>query len=294
MTKFALIYHSADLDGMCSAAIMKKFFNTRLENKNTQTDFIGWNYGEELPILDQYTNIIMADISFPADVMKELHRTKNLIWIDHHKAIIEELEPLKIPGLRDTSLSACELTWKYLFPEADVHPMVELLGKYDTFRHKDTPEEETVNKFQYGAQVKMQTYDEVYEYLEDWAISDFQEFKYMGENVLDYLRKDINQVLKTGLKLEFRYNSDKVKVIAINKPGVNPAVIGINYHNEGYDALINFSISGQNLTLTIYNANKKVDVSKIAKQFGGGGHPGASGFRIPLSDLNNFLNKHKY
>ena len=39
--------------------------------------------------------------------------------------------------------------------------------------------------------------------------------------------------------------------------------------------------------------NGEVDCSAIAKQFGGGGHKGAAGFRVPFGEMEEFLKKIK-
>ena len=121
--KTACIYHSIDLDGWMSAAIVKKWYmfgnNTTNGVENTDNiDFIGYNYGQPVPNLDLYDIVIMCDISFPVEEMIKL--SNKLIWIDHHISAIlnnPETTHLKYEGIRDTKFSACELTWKYFFPD---------------------------------------------------------------------------------------------------------------------------------------------------------------------------------
>ena len=45
-----------------------------------------------------------------------------------------------------------------------------------------------------------------------------------------------------------------------------------------YDILMPFSFNGRNGTWTYSMYSKTVDVSEIAKKYGGGGHKGAAGF----------------
>lgn len=141
--KTACIYHSIDLDGYMSAAIVKHWW---LENSTkgavtggifNETDilvdivkedsiiFIGYNYGQHIPDLSKYDKVIMCDISFPKEEMLNLWATKglNFIWIDHHISAIKDMEnahenissgAYPIIGLRDTKFSACELTWFHM------------------------------------------------------------------------------------------------------------------------------------------------------------------------------------
>ena len=75
--KIACIYHSIDLDGWMSAAIVKHWFNQQeVPNKEGEDcntiNFIGYNYGQPIPDLSEYDKVIMCDISFPKENMLNL------------------------------------------------------------------------------------------------------------------------------------------------------------------------------------------------------------------------------
>jgi len=195
--KIICVYHSRDLDGQMSAAIVKKWFVEKYSNsyyvlnENGSIDktlgisenllnFLGYDYGQPIPDLSEYDKVIMCDISFPSNIMNELTLSleKNFIWIDHHISAINSVELFEdlINGLRDTKFAACELTWKYFMQgihgDADktteVNPIpeiVRLLGLYDTFRHKGTKEEQKVLEFQYGARSIIKNYEDAYDFL---------------------------------------------------------------------------------------------------------------------------------
>jgi len=80
-------YHNADLDGLCSAAIVKHFV------KNVNVDFYGINYGDAFPWdkIEDYDSIIMVDWTLqPFDELIKLANMKELTVIDHHKSVAEE------------------------------------------------------------------------------------------------------------------------------------------------------------------------------------------------------------
>ena len=84
-------------------------------------------------------------------------------------------------------------------------------------------------------------------------------------------------------KIEFA----KRKFICINEKRFNPINFGIDYHKDGFDGCACFWYDSlKKIRFSLYNDNGKVDCSKIAANFGGGGHKGASGFVI---DTDNFL-----
>ena len=81
------------------------------------------------------------------------------------------------------------------------------------------------------------------------------------------------------------------KFTCINKEKFNPINFGIDYHSDGYDGACCFHYDGKtNLwRFSLYNDNGEVDCSKIAKQYGGGGHKGAAGFVLSPDDFNRFM-----
>jgi oligoribonuclease NrnB/cAMP/cGMP phosphodiesterase (DHH superfamily) len=139
------IYHSRDLDGWMSGAIVKY--------AHSDIELLGWDYGNKIPNLSSYDWIILTDISFPKEIMFPL--SSKIVWIDHHISAIKEMsgsEPLPFyKGLRNEKKAACELTWEYFFPKEKMPEIVRLLGRYDCFGHKGTDEEQKVLEFQYTA-----------------------------------------------------------------------------------------------------------------------------------------------
>lgn len=50
------IYHEADLDGVMSAAIVKKYFKGDI-------DLLPYNYGKEIPDVNKYDKVFVVDVS---------------------------------------------------------------------------------------------------------------------------------------------------------------------------------------------------------------------------------------
>lgn len=307
--KTACIYHIIDLDGWMSAAIVKHHFNS--VSKTDRVDFIGYNYGQPIPDLSDYDQVIMVDISLPMNIMTSLSHNlgENFIWLDHHISAIKEwdyvieLNPQSwiLKGIRDTKFAACELTWQYFFPNEPIPEIVRLLGLYDSFRHKNTDEEQKVLEFQYGARQCISNYEEAYNYLiqctrakesEYWRLQAqvvVGSISEQGKAIYQYLCTEAKQVYKNGFEIKFHnpniieffgFDGNKLKFICINKERFNPINFGIDYHKDGYDGCACFHYDGQRKlwAFSLYNDNGEVDCSVIAKQYGGGGHRGASGF----------------
>lgn len=322
--KIACVYRSIDLDGWMSAAIVKHWFNSTVEIPNKKDepintlDFIGYNYGQPIPYLLEYDQVIMVDVSFPFEELKGKSVSRmfqlfqklnaNFIWIDHHISAIKDnigLEYINdkgedtstlFNGLRNTKYAACELTWQYFFPNEPMPEIVRLLGRYDCFGHKGTAEEIKVLEFQYGARQSIENYEDAYNALKVSIINktaieyDTVWFKIwiQGKSIYQYLYTEAKQVYKNGFEILLLENKDNEtignqvkKFICINKERFNPINFGINYHDDGYDGAACFHrITGGKWAFSLYNDNGEVDCSAIAKQFGGGGNKGAAEFVV--------------
>lgn len=174
--------------------------------------------------------------------------------------------------------------------------IVRLLGRYDCFGHKGTEEEQKVLEFQYGARQCISNYEEAYNRLQQNLSSNsiIKAILQSGENIYQYLCTEAKQVYKNGFEIileefipyrvaENHFNEAYVakrKFICINKERFNPINFGIDYHKDGYEGVASFFYSNGEWNFSLYNDNGQVDCSVIAKQYGGGGHKGASGFRV--------------
>jgi uncharacterized protein len=287
------IYHSRDLDGWMSGAIVKL--------KYPDVKLIGWDYGQPLPVLPD-EKIIMVDISFPMELMSDI--SENLTWIDHHISAINDYNHFMVDYHNilcernlDPKFAACELTWQYFFSNISMPELVRLLGRYDCFGHKGTEEELKVLEFQYGARQAMSNVDEAYQTLiiargrGDWSFdSDLcDDIHLQGKAIYKYLCAEAKQIYnrKFDICLDTRGHEDRdwtesdkrYKFACVNQERFNPINFGIDYHKDGYDGFACFHLQNNQFMYSLYNDNGLVDCSVIAKGMGGGGHKGASGFR---------------
>ncbi len=300
--KTLVIFHSVDLDGWMSAAIVKAWYNTLDAIGESKTiDFVGYNYIDTVPDVSAYDQVIMCDISLPKEDMEELWSNPNVkaIWIDHHISAIEENKGLAWPGMQDVKLAACELTWLFFFSGAPMPEIVRLLGRYDCFGHKGTEEEQKVLEFQYGARMHISNTEEAFKYLQveiDNPKSMVLKIIHSdGKAIYQYLCTEAKQSYKNGFEVNFHkhitptgaVSEDRYKFICINKERFNPINFGINYHKEGYDGAACFHYANGWWNFSLYNDNGEVDVSEVAKRYGGGGHKGAAGFRA--KDISEIL-----
>jgi len=258
------------LDGHCSGAIVKK--------KYPECEMIGVDYNDTLD-LDSIVSgerVFVVDFSFSVEEMAALDTKAQLFWIDHHKSAIEKMEdyPRLINGIRKIGRAGCELTWEYLYPAGALPDTVWLLGRYDVWKHD---EDERIMPFQYGMRQHGNTLPESsiwVEYLRADALLISQIVK-TGAIVLSYQNAQ-NAMYAKGMSYEAEFEGHRA--IIINRAYGNSQLFDSVYDPEKHDIMIVFGVKPKEFKYSIYSVKPEIDVSEIAKKYGGGGHAGAAGF----------------
>jgi len=271
------IYHSADSDGKCSGAIVK--------NKFPECELIGMNYGESFPFdkIKKDEVVYMVDFVFqPFSLMDDILKiTPNLIWIDHHISAIKEYEAsgLKIEGLREVGKAACELTWMYLYQTQDVPYCVKLLSLYDIWNHTDP----NVLDFQNGLWLE-NTYPDspIWKDIFDSEPSFYNPILENGKIILRYRTlEDTRYVKSCSFEAEF----EGYKCIVVNKMYTSSKVFDSIWDETKYDMMVIFGYRKGYWHVSLYSTKASVDVSILAKKYGGGGHKGAGGMELNMDDM---------
>lgn len=274
------IYHSRDLDGYTSGAIIKR--------KYPDAKLIGFDYGQEL-LLDPNDigkPVIMSDVSMKMPQMLKLAETSNwqLTWIDHHISAINEYKAFIGDGetfckaVLDNTISACEGTWKYLFPDKAIPKGIVLLGEYDTWRNKDKNHwENEVLPFQYGMRMICNSPEKFPTYLFENDHQFIEDIIEKGKTILQYQ----SQVNESACKGAFEYEFEGLRCICLNGGGFSSDVFKSVYDESKHDAMMPFKYDGKDKqwVLSLYGT-KDIDLSLIAKKWGGGGHKSACGFQV--------------
>lgn len=287
------IYHSKDLDGYCSGAIVKR--------KYPDAKLIGFDYGQELPMYDipEGEPIIMIDVSLPMAQMAELakHSKWKLTWIDHHASAIKDFNEATFgsehfcKAVLQDGIAACEGGWKYLFPNEFMPEAVSLLGRYDTWRNGDKEKwDNEIMPFQYGMRMicsSAETFPQ--ELFQAHSIIDERvlEIIHDGKNILSYQKVQNERACKFAFEFEF----EGLRAICLNNGGANSQVFESVYDESKHDIMMPFVFTGTHWTFSMYTTKNEIDCSIIAKSKGGGGHKKAAGFQIKdIQSIFPFLN----
>jgi len=269
-------YHTSDLDGRCSGAIVKHY------ERDCELVPIDYGYKSNLKHLRDEI-VYMVDFTLePFSRMIDLDKRTDLVWIDHHKSAIDEakkrgFDPM---GLRDCRYAACELTWKYCFPNKDIPFGVSLLGRYDVWDHQwlMQGDRSVVLMFQYGMRIldtdpSSQIWSKILE-CDDLFID---QVTTTGRAVAQYVEID-NERYAHGYS--FTTEFEGYNCICCNRGMTNSKLFDTIWDEKSHDLMVTFCRTRNALWLVhLYTTHRAVDCGAIAKRHGGGGHQKAAGFR---------------
>jgi len=291
-----VIYHRADYDGLFSAAVCAKF----LRERNPDVEFIGWDYGD--PAIDFPEGYVyLVDLSpdcfkaIPSDVSK-------LIWIDHHKSSIakwdEQLGQPFTAYLVD-GVAACRLCWQWFtydancnglgwtlpklsdYMERNVHePLaLTLAGEYDVWDLSD----DRALPFQFGLTLAgVSNFYDLITLLGSSGKPQTQELCDLGESALAWQK---NFAKRTADNSMYHRKWEGVKFAILGSVhAIGSMWFPESALPEDTQALMSWRYGGDGVAFSLYHAPgfEHIDLSVIASKYGGGGHKGACGFRLPL------------
>ena len=315
--KIALIYHSADSDGLMSGYLLSKIFRDEIELENA--DLIPYNYGTDDNFLRnrEYIRYIFVDITPPIEWLEanidKIGKEFEIEIFDHHAPKFDEIfgkfSNLFGKGITynfcDT-MSGCKILFNnYNLLSAlesenrfKLELIVNLISDYDTwkFAEKDYKfhcevigiftiyNKEDVLSFN----MYLQQFHELDNFIKeiDYILqhSNFDNLfdKFIlrdGNTIIKKIKSDNEQILSKGQYLEEfpmviyqGYPNYFLQLQLLEKYPELKYWIGFQIDLEKHQ--ISFSIRSQS----------QDDCNLIAKNFGGGGHKQAGGFKMKLID----------
>lgn len=283
--KHVLIIHHNDLDGICSAAIIR-YFLKKTGNNQSSIGFHMTDYRMEPPFekLREYNRVCIVDFSYIPEHMRELincmESPSYITWIDHHKTA-ESYNYHIAYGIKSfccfsevNPKAGCELTWQY-FLDDNIPDAVHLLGNYDSNRQSD-------NRsicFLEGLKSRNLTplsslWDSLFTITEENNVL-IEEIIKDGNICVSYRQSLCNLLMENACEAEF----EGMRILAVNTDGFGSLIFG-DYINK-YPMVATFvhKPSYGVIKVALYSSKTSaVDCGAIAQKHGGGGHRNAAGF----------------
>lgn len=281
-------YHN-DMDGKCAGSIV-----ARATGNYNPKDYIMYNYDGEIPteLIEDDETVYFVDLSFSVnsiDKLKEIVEAKhcNLIWCDHHSSSMDILKKYpefnKVKGIRKEGISGAALTWMYLMECEfnDIPLFVKYISDYDCWQHKY---KESLY-FKYALEsMDYDALDIIWNKLtRDGKCNRTPLLKEMihdGKVISKYVTKEY-EIYRKAYAYESEING--LKCLVVNR---NCSSLVFGELIKKYPIVAIWAFDGKKYKYSIYSSKPNVDCSKIAENYGGGGHKGASGFVLNEMILN--------
>ena len=274
------IYHSPCADGFGAAWVVRKYFDGGV-------DFHPGVYGQAPPDVTG-RHVILVDFSYKRAVLEEMAKqAKSITVLDHHKTAQEDLAgypdaiPLMIPspGIQaqfDMNRSGAGLTWDFFFPNEPRPKLIDHIEDRDLWRFNlyGTREvQATLFSYPYDFSV----WDSLVEKAE--SSEGRIDLRLQGAAIDRKMLKDIAEIL--GVATRYMVIGG-VKVPVVNLPYTMASEAAGKLAEDAPFAAAYFDAKdGRKFSLRS-RGEGGMDVSAIAKMYGGGGHRNAAGFTVPL------------
>lgn len=284
------VFYHVDNDGKCAGFWVKQLAQ---HYDNYPLEFYKINYGMDFPFDEIQPNeqVYIVDYSiFPEEMDKLLEITQDVVWIDHHQSAIKRYEGYAkdIRGIRLDGIAGCMLTYCFLKYMTN-GGIGEIVNNFNISMTQKAPmftrlvADYDVWTFEYGLQTRQ--FSSGFQLYENEPENEIWEelLNDSDEMLLDYICKSGADIIQYRVKWAAEYCATKgfdatldgFKCFAINLAMVSSDDFD-SIDSENYDMFVGFSYDGKAWTYSLRST--KIDVSKIAMNYGGGGHAGAAGF----------------
>ena len=258
-----VIYHGHCLDGFTAA------WAAWLNPLWRDAEFLPASYGSPPPAVDDCMTLVV-DFSYPRDVMLDMkRRASGLSVLDHHKTAQAALDGLDFASF-DMERSGAGMTWDALHPGKERPWLVSYVEDRDLWRWA-LPQSKEVNAW-VGACKR-----ESFEAWDRLAATPFEKVIEKGEAVLAYIERYVSEMTEQARTVTVAGQA----VPMVNAPYIciselvgrlaESAPFAVGWFQRS-DGLYAYSLRSR--------GSEGVDVSEIAKRYGGGGHRNSAGFTL--------------
>lgn len=291
-----VLYHKGCFDGVCAAWVYRNWLRTHNINPEF-VKFYGINPNQgRIPKACTGARVLVLDLCYKQPRMNILLReAASVIVLDHHKTsqgvVVPDEYKDKAKIILDMSRSGCQMAYDFLFPGTQRPQVVEYIGGRDLWKW-DLPEAKEITAYIYSKPATFETLEEVN--------SEWNHEKYVanGKILLDAKRADVIDIAKsfflasfiiTKVDPETKEESIEEHIVKVGDCWwANRSDVG-NYLMEtdiNIDFAVLYSYYADTKKFSVSLRGKdKIDLSKVAEHFGGGGHPNASAFQSTHLDF---------
>jgi oligoribonuclease NrnB/cAMP/cGMP phosphodiesterase (DHH superfamily) len=296
------IYHGNCADGFTSAWVVHRHFNG-------EVDFHAGVYQNPPPDVTGRL-LLLVDFSYKRDVLLELaKKTRAVLVLDHHKSAVEDLHAdgcfivnmgayhgvlgwerfldnvaldsieggPRIYTVFDLERSGAGITWDFFNSGKPRPELLDRIEDRDLWRFR-FPETRAVQATVFSYPYEFGVWDQL-------MASSIESLRIEGSAIERKHFKDIHELL--GVVTRKMAIGGYVVPIA-NLPYTLTSDAGHALCTPGTPFAGCYWDTPEGRVFSLRSTDDGIDVSEIARRYGGGGHRNASGFRVAYADLGQF------
>jgi oligoribonuclease NrnB/cAMP/cGMP phosphodiesterase (DHH superfamily) len=257
-----VIYHANCTDGFGAAYSAWKSLGNRAE-------YHACKHGDKPPNVKGKV-VVILDFSFDNKTVKKMIKdAKDLLVIDHHKSAMVELHNISNTHF-DMTKSGAMLAWEFFHPGKEPPKFIKYIQDRDLWKW------ELEYSKEFSAAFDMVPFEfEEFEKFEDDSV--FDDARKRGSFILAYSKTVVKKVCDKASSRKL----DGMSVMVVNASHWM-SEIGARLAPDCDFAMIwYYDHDDRDIKVSLRAFHETVDVSEIAKKYGGGGHKKAAGFRLP-------------
>ncbi len=262
--KILCIYHGGCDDGFGAAyAVWKKY-------GENQVEFYPATHGDPPPDV-KGRDVIMVDFSYKSGVLQNMiGDCKTMLILDHHKTAESDLQGLHNPekGIQvffDMERSGATMAWDYFHSKNTRPSLISYVEDRDLWR-KALPYS---NEVTIALRSHLQAFDL-------WDTLKVTDLATEGTAIQRYYRTLVDDAKKDAQL----FNFDGHMVPVVNASHFMSSEVAGEL-SDGHPFAATYSIKHDGMIVySLRSRDNGIDVSEIAKSYGGGGHFHAAGFQV--------------
>jgi oligoribonuclease NrnB/cAMP/cGMP phosphodiesterase (DHH superfamily) len=220
---------------------------------------------------------VFVDFCYQRDVMDDIVASADSVTIlDHHKSAMENMKGIerdrRVEAVFDMDHSGAGIAWRYLNPDIETPAIVQYIQDRDLWRFD----------MDHTKEIQAALFSWAYDF-DAWASLLYEShdtiqkmFVEAGRAILRKHYKDILEFIRVG---KVYLNIGGYTVPAVNLPYFYTSE-ACDILREGHPFAAGFWHTTKGIQFSLRSGKDGVDVSKIARLFGGGGHRNAAGFTV--------------
>jgi len=262
-----VIYHSHCMDGFGAA------FAAWTVLGDTPVYFPA-KYGDPPPDVTG-RNVLIVDFSYRRDVLLHMKESaRSLLVLDHHKSAKEDLEGLDFAQF-DTSCSGDMLSWSFFHPHENPPQLIRYIQDRDLWQWR-LPDSREFSMGLVGVPFDFRAYSAL---TQAGAVNSTIQ---QGKAIVGYMDREIGVICKHVGSRRLRAAPHLTCGVINTSTWISEVGAKIC---ETYDVAVVWHLDHKSMKWKVsLRSRPGVDLTPIARQYGGGGHAQAAGFSLSQDD----------